>query len=84
MRIAVPTLITAVVTSALAVVINLATDWKGNSWAWLAVVVLTLLSAGASYWLSRSSEEPTALISRSVTGKVSKSTIITGDHNDVR
>lgn len=35
---------TVVVTSALAVVINLATDWKTNPWAWLLVVAVTVLA----------------------------------------
>ncbi|PZS22983.1 MAG: hypothetical protein DLM61_24860 [Pseudonocardiales bacterium] len=46
------TVATAVLTSAIAVVINLATEWKTNPWAWLGVVGLTVLSAAVSLWLA--------------------------------
>lgn len=48
-----PTVATALVGSAVAVVVNLATEWKTNWWAWLAVVVLTVLSGGVSVLLYR-------------------------------
>lgn len=38
-------LATALLTSTTAVVINFATDLQGQPWLWVAVVVLTLLSA---------------------------------------
>jgi hypothetical protein len=44
-------LIVAVVTSGLAVAINLATDLKDSWWAWLAVATLTVASGGISAWL---------------------------------
>ncbi|MGH3936674.1 MAG: hypothetical protein ACRDS1_17115 [Pseudonocardiaceae bacterium] len=43
---------TAFLTSAIAVVINLATEWKTNLWVWLGVVGLTVLSAVVSLWLA--------------------------------
>jgi uncharacterized membrane protein len=46
-----PTLVWAMLTSVLAVVVNLATEWKANLWAWLVVVVTTALVAVASLWL---------------------------------
>lgn len=50
-RIVLPTMAAAVSTSAIAIVVNYATAWKNNLWAWLAVGVLTLISAGMSLWL---------------------------------
>ncbi|MGH4022837.1 MAG: hypothetical protein ACRDT0_27100 [Pseudonocardiaceae bacterium] len=52
-RVVASTVVTAVVTSAAAVVINLATEWKSNLWAWLAVVVVTVLVAAAALWSDR-------------------------------
>lgn len=49
----------AVVTSGLGVAINVATDVKGNWWAWVAVGILTVLSAGVSVWLQPSDDPPT-------------------------
>ena len=54
-----PTVATAVVGSGVATVINLATEWKTNVWAWVAVAVLTLLAAGLSLWLACRSETTT-------------------------
>jgi hypothetical protein len=51
-RVVVPTAATAVLTSAIAVVINFATEWKTNPWAWLGVVGLTVVSAAVSLWLA--------------------------------
>nr|WP_146060503.1 NB-ARC domain-containing protein [Amycolatopsis sp. CA-128772] len=41
----------AVVTSGLGVAINVATDVKDAWWAWAAVAILTVISAGVSVWL---------------------------------
>jgi len=84
-RVIAPTVATAVVTSGIAIVINLATDWKTNPWAWLAVVVLTAATAGVALWLNKAQEPPApASLDRSVTGDVSNSTVITGDGNQVQ
>ncbi|MGH3824649.1 MAG: NACHT domain-containing protein [Pseudonocardiaceae bacterium] len=48
----------AAVTSALAVAVNLATDLKDSGWAWLAVGLLTAVSAAGSLYVSWSSAEP--------------------------
>jgi hypothetical protein len=56
-RIVTPTAATAVTTSAIAVVINLATEWKTNLLAWLAVGVLTILSSLISLWFYRRQDE---------------------------
>lgn len=52
-RVVAPTVATATVSSAVAVAVNLATEWKGNLWAWLAVGVLTVISCGVALWLDR-------------------------------
>jgi len=52
-RVAAPTIATAVVSSGVAIVINLATEWKTNIWAWAAVAALTLVAAALSLWLAR-------------------------------
>lgn len=51
-RLVVPTLVLAAVSSAVAVAVNLATEWKTSMWAWGAVLVVTMLSAVVSLWLS--------------------------------
>jgi hypothetical protein len=63
-RVVAPTVVWAVLTSVLAVVVNLATEWKVNLWAWLAVVVTTVLVAAASLWLDhrRGDSEPVRLV----------------------
>jgi hypothetical protein len=48
--VAVATSLTAVVSSGLAVLINLATDSPDSYWAWMGVVILTALGAGISLW----------------------------------
>jgi hypothetical protein len=40
---------TALVSSALAVMVNLATEWETSGWAWLAVAALTMISGGLSW-----------------------------------
>ncbi|QTR01278.1 hypothetical protein J7S33_17560 [Saccharothrix algeriensis] len=88
MRVVVPTLVVAAVSSGLAVVINLATEWKTNPWAWVGVVVLTLAAAGVSLWSSRSqgADAPGGgtHVERSVIGDVSGGTVVTGDGNQVQ
>lgn len=60
-RLVVPTVAVAVLTSGAAIMINIATGDGTGWWAWLAVGVLTLLTAGASLWLqSASHDEPPA------------------------
>ena len=44
---------TAVLGSATNVVVNLATEWKTNWWAWLGVVTLTVISIPVSLWLNQ-------------------------------
>lgn len=87
-RVVVPTLVVAAVSSGLAVVINLATEWKTNPWAWVGVVVLTLAAAGVSLWSSRSlgADAPAGgtHVERSVIGDVSGGTVVTGDGNQVQ
>lgn len=56
--------ISVVLTSAAAVAINLATDWKTNPWAWLAVVVVTMLAAVVALWLDRRNLTPSANLTR--------------------
>jgi ABC-type iron transport system FetAB permease component len=63
-----PTVVWAVLTSVLAVAVNLATEWKVNLWAWLAVVVTTALVAAASLWLDRRQVGPE--LARPVGGQV--------------
>jgi hypothetical protein len=50
-RVIAPTLATAIVGTGLNITINLATEWKVNKWAWMAVCTLTLLAAAVSLWL---------------------------------
>ena len=45
-RVVAPILVTAITSSMIAVALNLATEWKSDFWAWLAVGVLTLTSGG--------------------------------------
>lgn len=49
-RVVAPTVVTAVVMSATAVVINFATEWTSSLWAWLAVALMTALVAAAALW----------------------------------
>jgi len=48
-------LVSAVITSALAVAINLATSWMRSVWAWVAAATLTLAAAGIAFLLDRES-----------------------------
>jgi hypothetical protein len=52
-RVVIPTFAVAVTTSVIAVVINYATTWQHNVWAWLAVGILTLVGASLSVWQYR-------------------------------
>ncbi|HXT46085.1 MAG TPA: hypothetical protein VN748_18565 [Pseudonocardiaceae bacterium] len=69
-----PTVAWAVSTSVLAVVVNLATAWEVNLWAWLAVVVTTALVAAASLWLDHRRGEPEPV--RPVGGQVVSNSVI--------
>jgi hypothetical protein len=57
-RVVAPTVATAVAGSLVAVALSLATEWKSNPWAWLAVVVTTALVAAATLWLDRRQGDP--------------------------
>lgn len=52
-RIVALTAASALVGSAVAAAVNLATEWKTSWWALLAVVALTVISGGVSLWLYR-------------------------------
>jgi membrane protein implicated in regulation of membrane protease activity len=52
-RVWIPTLAVAVSSTAAAVAVNVATEWKTNSWAWVAVMLITAVSAAVSVWLYR-------------------------------
>jgi hypothetical protein len=41
---------TALASSAIAIAVNLATEWKTNMVAWIAVAVLTLVATGIATW----------------------------------
>ena len=47
-RVLVPTVATAVVASAAAITVNLATSAPGNLWLWVGVAAVTMLSAVVS------------------------------------
>jgi hypothetical protein len=50
---AIPTIVSAVATSGLGVLVNFATDWKTDVWAWVGVALITMLIAGVTLWLAR-------------------------------
>ncbi|MGV9674989.1 hypothetical protein ACWDSJ_06900 [Nocardia sp. NPDC003482] len=50
-RVAVPTAVTASVTTGLAVAVNCATGSQRSPWLWLAVALLTVASFVATMWL---------------------------------
>ncbi len=52
-RVVAPIIVTAITTSGVAIALNLATEWKTNFWAWLAVGVLTVTSGVVAVWLYR-------------------------------
>lgn len=53
MRVLAPITATALVGSATNVLVNLATAWKTNWWAWLGVAMLTMISIPVSLWLDQ-------------------------------
>ena len=57
-RVGLPTFATAVTAFGIAIAITYATAWRNNVWAWVAVGVLTLASAGISVWLYRQRQGP--------------------------
>ncbi|MGV9336957.1 hypothetical protein [Nocardia sp. NPDC003726] len=57
-RVAVPTGVTAVVTTGLAVAVNYATGGDHAAWAWVAVAVLTVAAFGTSLWLQLAAQPP--------------------------
>ncbi|MEV0360258.1 hypothetical protein AB0H71_29805 [Nocardia sp. NPDC050697] len=56
-KVAVPTAATAVVSSGLAVAVNVATD-GGAVWAWVAVAMLTVAAFATSLWLQLAAQPP--------------------------
>lgn len=59
-RVGIPTLVVAVLATAVAIAVNLATTESTTSgWAWMAVGVVTLASAAASLWLYRRTQVAT-------------------------
>jgi hypothetical protein len=72
-------LLGAVVLSGASVAVNLATDWKTNLWAWLAVVVLTVAGAGTTVWLYRVDQADSRTGERAVVAGGSIGTAVTGD-----
>ena len=52
-RVWLPTLLTAATSTVIAIVVILATTWKTNPWAWIAVGVLTVLAFLGSLWLQQ-------------------------------
>jgi cytochrome bd-type quinol oxidase subunit 2 len=82
-RVVAPTLVWAVLTSAVAVAVNLATEWKSNPWAWLAVVVTTVLVAVAALWVEHRHGDPSAGSERPVHGQVVTNSTIHGSNFQV-
>ena len=78
-RVLAPTLATAVAGSGVAVAVNLATEWKTNAWAWLAVVVATVLVAAAALWLDRR-QAASAGSSEQAAGQSVEQSFIGGDN----
>ncbi|MFC4065128.1 hypothetical protein [Actinoplanes subglobosus] len=85
-------LVSAIVASALAVSVNLATDLKRSWWAWIAVVLLTAVTGLITFRLAarrsgpeRSLEENAASVANTiagdVTGKAVQAGRIDGDVN---
>jgi hypothetical protein len=83
-----PSVIVAGATSALAVIINVATDLRHSWWAWAGVVGLTGVTGFLSYWTRRSPDvdkpEPARgstinTISGDVSGNVVQADRIDGD-----
>lgn len=79
-RVVAPTLVWAMLTSVVAVAVNLATDWKSNPWAWLAVVVTTVLVAIAALWLEHRRGDPRAESDRLGHRQVVKNSTIYGSN----
>lgn len=82
-RVVAPTLVSAVLTSMVAVVVNLATEWKSNPWAWLAVGVTTVLVAVAALWLEHRRGGLPAESERSAHRQVVKNSTIYGSNFQV-
>lgn len=76
---------TAVIASVLAISINLATDLRGAWWAWLAVVLLTAVTAWVTYRLTAGTDIPEKAVptvqttAQSAEGSPQVSNSITGD-----
>ncbi|WP_431957989.1 hypothetical protein [Nocardia lijiangensis] len=58
LRVVLPTAVTAVLTTGLAVAVNYATGGDHSVWAWVAVVVLTVGVFAASLWVQRGQSTP--------------------------
>lgn len=86
-RVGAPIAATSAVAAGLAIAVNLATEWKADPWTWVAVAVLTALSAVVSLWLHRRSSETGpgpgsgpepgsgSTVSNTITGNVSGQTV---------
>lgn len=81
-RVVAPTVVWAVLTSMVAVAVNLATEWKSNPWAWLVVGVSTALVAVAALWLDHRRADP-AGPERPVGGQVVNNSTIQGPNVQV-
>jgi ABC-type arginine/histidine transport system permease subunit len=79
-RVVAPTVSSAVVGSAVAVSVNLATEWKNNLWAWLAVLVFTVISGGVALWLEYRHTGDTSRPAREGPRLVVNDAVIGGDN----
>jgi hypothetical protein len=75
-----PTLVWAVLTSTVAVAVNLATEWKSNPWAWFVVAVTTALVAVAALWLEHQQGDPPAESERPAHRQMVKNSTIHGSN----
>jgi hypothetical protein len=83
-RVVVPTVATAVVSSAVAIVVNLATEWKTNPWAWVGVGMLTLVAAVLAVWLAcRHGADAPVPPGVSMSGSVGRDNVQIGQARDV-
>jgi len=74
-RVGVPTLAATLLTTAVAVAVNVATEWKTAPWAWVAVAVMTVASAAVSVWLHRRTQAAAAPTGRPPAASAPESTV---------